>query len=131
MSTKLFYNAYEVQVLREVRRASKNKSNTDLNKLKQDLAKRNIQVNFELKNGKIDFISFKKNEFEINSIKGIDRVFTDRVVKSINENKNSLEQAKKEEKKPEYNRFAEMKKHREERTELLNRNMYDTKGFTR
>jgi len=131
MSTKLFYNAYEVQVLREVRRSSKNKSNTDLNKLKQDLAKRNIQVNFELKNGKIDFISFKKNEFEINSIKGNDRVFTDRVVKSINENKNSLEQAKKEEKKPEYNRFAEMKKHREERTELLNRNMYDTKGFTR
>lgn len=34
MSTKLFYNAYEIQVLRDVRRASKDKSNTDLNKLK-------------------------------------------------------------------------------------------------
>lgn len=131
MSTKLFYNAYEIQVLREVRRASKDKSNTDLNKLKQDLAKRNIQVNFKLKNGKIDFISFKKNEFEITSIKGNDRVFTDRVIKSINENKNSLEQAQMEEKKPQYNRFAELKKHRDERAELLSRNLYDPKGLSR
>lgn len=131
MSTKLFYNAYEIEVLREVRRASKDKSNTDLNKLKQDLAKRNIQVNFEVKNGKLNFISFKKNDFEISSIKGNDRIFIDRVIKSIDENKYSLEQAKKEEKKPEYNRFEEIKRLREARTELLSRNMYDTKGFTR
>ncbi|MFD2289231.1 hypothetical protein GJU39_21895 [Pedobacter petrophilus] len=131
METKIFYTAYEINALREIRRASKDKSNTDLNKLKESLAKRNINVNFEVKNGRIQSISFKKNEFEINSIKGNDRVFTDRIVKSINENKNSLEQAKKEEKKPDYNRFAELKKHREERTELLSRDMYNTKGFSK
>lgn len=131
METKLFYNAYEINALREIRRASKDKSNTDLNKLKENLAKKNIHVNFEVKNGKLQNISFKKNEFEISSIKGNDRIFTDRVVKSVEENKKSQEQAKNEEKKPEYNRFAEMKKHREERTQLLNRDMYNTKGFSK
>ncbi|SDY05419.1 hypothetical protein [Flavobacterium degerlachei] len=131
METKLFYNAYEINALREIRRASKNKYNTDLNKLKENLAKKNIHVDFEVKNGTLRNISFKKNEFEINSIKGNDRVFTDRIVKSVNNNKNSLEQSKKAEKTKEYNRFEELKKHREERTQLLNRDMYNTKGFSK
>ncbi|WP_159638983.1 hypothetical protein [Sphingobacterium composti Ten et al. 2007 non Yoo et al. 2007] len=132
MERKLFYNAYEINVLREVRRASKDKSVTDLNKLKEKLAEKGIKVNFETKQGKVQSISFKKNEFEINSIKGKDRVWTDLVVKSVSENKNALEKAQKQEKeKPQYNRFEEMKKHREERTELLSRNMYDTKGLSR
>jgi len=132
METKIFYNAYEINVLREVRRASKDKSATDLNKLKENLAKQNIKVDFEMKNNRVTSISFKKNEFEISSVKGNDRVWTDRIVKSIDENKKSLEQAKTAERsKPDYNRFAEMKKHREERSDLLSRNMYDTKGLSK
>lgn len=131
METKFFYNAYEIHVLREVRRASKDKSVTDLNKLKEKLAEKGIKMNFETKQGKVQSISFKKNEFEINSIRGNDRVWIDRVVKSVDENKKTFEQAQKQEKKPEYNRFAELKQHREARTELLSRNMYDTKGFSR
>ena len=114
METKLFYNDYEIHLLREIRRESKNQSNTDLNKLKENLAKRNIHVNFEVKNGTLRNISFKKDKFEISSIKGNDRVFTDRILKSIDDNKKCLEQSKKEELKPKYNRFEELKKHREQ-----------------
>lgn len=52
MEKTIFYNQYEIQALREIRKASKNKENTDLQKLKADLAKKNIHVNFEVKNGK-------------------------------------------------------------------------------
>lgn len=129
METKMFYNAYEIHVLREIRRASKDKSVTDLNKLKEKLAEKGIKMNFETKQGKVQSISFKKNEFEINSTRGNDRVWTDRVIKSVSDNKNTLEKAQKQEReKPDYNRFAEIRKQREERTELLSRDMYKTKG---
>ncbi|MEJ5148836.1 hypothetical protein [Sphingobacterium sp. MYb388] len=132
METKLFLTQMEIHGLNEIRKASKNKDVTDVHKLREQLAKRNIDVTFEIKGDRITTISFKNEHFQVNSIKGYERSFTDRVLKSINENKMaSLAEQNKQKESPKYNRFEEIKRTREERTQLLNRNLYDTKGMSR
>lgn len=132
MNTKLFLTKMEVHALNEIRKASKDRTVTDVHKLREQLAKRNINVNFEIKGDKVTAISFKKKDFQISSIKGNERLFTDRVLKSVAENKQALTaELKAENQAPKRNRFEEIKCHRTEKTQLLNRNLYDTKGMSR
>lgn len=132
MNTKLFLTKMEVHALNEIRKASKDRNVTDVHKLREQLAKRNINVNFEIKGDKVTAISFKKKDFQISSIKGNERLFTDRVLKSVAENKQALTaELKAENQAPKHNRFEEIKRHRAEKTQLLNRNLYDTKGMSR
>lgn len=132
MNTKLFLTKMEVHALNEIRKASKDRTVTDVHKLREQLAKRNINVNFEIKGDKVTAISFKKKDFQISSIKGNERLFTDRVLKSVAENKQALmAELKAENQAPKRNRFEEIKRHRAEKTQLLNRNLYDTKGMSR
>jgi len=132
MNTKLFLTKMEVHALNEIRKASKDRNVTDVHKLREQLAKRNINVNFEIKGDKVTAISFKKKDFQISSIKGNERLFTDRVLKSVAENKQALTaELKAENQAPKRNKFDEIKKQRTERTQLLSRNLYDTKGMSR
>lgn len=132
MNTKLFLTKMEVHTLNEIRKASKDRTVTDVHKLREQLAKRNINVNFEIKGDKVTAISFKKKDFQISSIKGNERLFTDRVLKSVAENKQALTaELKAENQGPKRSKFEEIKRYRAEKTQLLNRSLYDTKGMSR
>lgn len=133
MTTQIFIKPYDIHVLREIRRASKEKNITDIHKLKERLAKQDIKVNFDVKYGKVQNVSFQKGDFKISSIKGHERLFTDRVIKSVEVNKNSLtnEQNKEKQQGQGINRFDQVRAMREEKTALERRDMYNTKGFGR
>lgn len=132
MERALFLNVHEVHQLNEIRRISRDKSITDLNKLKERLKEKKIDMKIDVKFGKVQHVSFQSKDFKIDSTKGIDRVFTDKVLKNVEKNGKEHQQAlQKERNKPEYNRFDELKRNREERTNTINQNMYNTKGLSR
>lgn len=133
MSTKLLYNTYEIHLFREVRRASKDKSITDIHKLKERLSRQNIKVSFEIKNGKVQNISFEKESFKVTSVKGNDRVFTDRVLKSVDSNhKEQMTSKNKEQSQEKGNdRFDKIRATREQKTAIEKQSMYSNKGLSR
>lgn len=128
LNTKIFRSEQEIHSLRIIRRVSNDKNVTDLNKLKEELQKHKIDVKFEIKDGKVQNISFKKSGFDLDSVRGNDRVWTDRVIKSVQENKAlSMDKGKEE---PKRSRFDEIKANREERTKMQQQGLYNTKGLS-
>lgn len=132
MSTKIFYTQQELHTLREIRRISKDKTITDVNKLQQRLKERGIKVTFDKdkSNGKVKSISFEKDTLKVDSVKANDRVWTDRVLNSVDKNR---EQMIKEMNSPKVqnDRFEEIRRTREERTKMQEQSMYNNKGLER
>lgn len=100
--------------------------------LQSKLSKRGVKMDIKGKGSLYPNyqISFKnKRGFSRDSAKGRDRIFTDMVRKNVQkgvekEKANLL-------KKPEYNRFAEIRKNRELKTSMERANIFSNKGLSR
>lgn len=131
MDTKIFFSKQEQQnfdKIREISRKSK-----DFKEFQKNLKSRGFETKIKFnKKGKVKDVEFKKGEHKINSTKANERTFTDNIVKNIEKNREATKMLEKaQNKKPEYNRFDAIKQQREERTKLLGRDMYDTKGLSK
>lgn len=115
---KSFANEYEIEMYNIIKTTSKNSDITDISKLKEALAKRNIIMKIENNTaGKVRTLSFvdKRGKFEINGDLGKERFQWEPIKKNVEQNfKNMKEKEQLEKEKPVYNRFDELKKHREE-----------------
>lgn len=115
---KSFANEYEIEMYNIIKSTSKNENITDISKLKEALEKRNIIMKIESNTeGKIRTLSFadKRGKFEINGDLGKERFQWEPIKKNVEQNfKNMKEKEQLEKDKPTYNRFDELKKHREE-----------------
>lgn len=115
---KSFANEYEIEMYNIIKRTSKNENITDISKLKEALEKRNIIMKIESNvEGKVRTLSFadKRGKFEINGDLGKERFQWEPIKKNVEQNfKNMKEKEQLEKDKPTYNRFDEIKKHREE-----------------
>lgn len=115
---KSFANEYEIEMYNIIKTTSKKSDITDVSKLKEALAKRNIIMKIENNTaGKVRTLSFadKRGKFEINGDLGKERFQWEPIKKNVEQNlKNMKEREKSEKEKPTYNRFDELKKHREE-----------------
>lgn len=115
---KTFANEYEIEMYNIIKSTSKNASITDVSKLKEALEKRNILMKIETTaEGKVRTLSFvaKSGKFEINGNLGKERFQWEPIKKNVEQNfKNMKEKEQQERDKPTYNRFDELKKHRDE-----------------
>lgn len=115
---KSFANEYEIEMYNIIKSTSKNENITDISKLKEALEKRNIIMKIESNTeGKVRTLSFadKRGKFEINGDLGKERFQWEPIKKNVEQNfKNMKEKEQLEKDKPTYNRFDELKKHREE-----------------
>jgi hypothetical protein len=115
---KSFANEYEIEMYNIIKTTSKNSDITDISKLKEALAKRNIIMKIENNTtGKVRTLSFadKRGKFEINGDLGMERFQWEPIKKNVEQNfQNMKEKEQLERDKPTYNRFDELKKHREE-----------------
>jgi hypothetical protein len=115
---KSFANEYEIEMYNIIKSTSKNENITDISKLKEALEKRNIIMKIENNTeGKVRTLSFadKRGKFEINGDLGKERFQWEPIKKNVEQNlKNMKEKEQLEKDKPTYNRFDELKKHREE-----------------
>lgn len=115
---KILLNDYEVHKRNKITQISKDKSITSIDKLKEALAKENIKMKIDKSpSGHVRNISFsdKRGKFEVDGTKGAES----HVWKNINDNvlsnakdAKAVEQAQAS--KPQYNRFDELKKQRDE-----------------
>lgn len=116
-------------ILHESRRS------TSMKDLQSKLAKKGVKMDI-ISRGKLYpnyQISFKnKRGFSLDSAKGKDRIFTDKVRNNV-QKVAEVEQSKAKEllQKPEYNRFAEIRKNRELNTSMQRGNMFNNKGLSR
>lgn len=123
------YFWYTTRTILEESRKSKS-----MKDLQDRLKKKGIQMNVAHR-GKTMLnynISFKnKRGFKLDSSKGKDRVFTDMVRKNVRQNVVDLQKAKELQNKPEYSRFAEIRRNRELKTSLESGRMFNNKGLNR
>lgn len=123
------YFWYTTRIILDESRKSKS-----MKDLQERLKKKGIQMNVTHR-GKTMLnynISFRnKRGFKLDSSKGKDRVFTNMVRKNVKQNSIDLQKAKELQKKPEYSRFAEIRKNRELKTSLESGRMFNNKGMNR
>lgn len=138
MDTKWFLKPSEVNTLREIRRTSADKSVMNAQKLKERLEQKGIKVHFEIKHSKVQSITFAKDDFKITSLKGADRVFTDRIMKSLEKNREAFRAKQIDQQKQAETKQAQAKEQiqkirdsREERTRIQGQSLYNSKGLSR
>lgn len=138
MNTKMFYSSLELTTLREIRRESKNKDNLNIQKLKDNLAERGYKVEFSIKQGKIQSVSFEKDNFKIDSINANQRGFTNTILKQLEKNRESFrdvqnrnDKAVSERKEIAENQIKEVRSSRDERTSLYNQDIFKSKDLGR
>ena len=107
-------------------------------KLKERLETKGIKVEFEVKQGKVQNISFTRDDFQITSVKGVHRNFTKTVMNNLEKNREAFrakqfaEQKQVEDKKQLVKeQIQEVRNIREEKTKLQAQNMYSNKGLSR
>lgn len=115
---KILLNDYEVHMRNKITQISKDKSITSMDKLKEALAKENIKMKLDKSpSGHVRNISFsdKRGKFEIDGEKGAQAHVWKNIERNVSSNsKEAQEQAQAQASKPQYNRFDELKKQRDE-----------------
>lgn len=130
MSTKIFYTQIELLTYRKIREVSKKSNNVQ--ELKKNLEKHGIKTNFSFDHkGKVQNLSFEKESFKMNSVKGIDRTYTDRIVNTLDKNREKLQQNIQKEMQQKPNRFDEIRANRDLKTQMERQPMYNTKSMKR
>lgn len=138
METKILLKPNELQTLREIRRTSSDKNVLNVQKLKERLEQQGIKMTYEIKSGKVQNVSFEKDDFKISSSKANEKLFTDKVMNNLDKNREAFRSKQSEQQKEELQKKEQAKQQiqsikdsREERTQLQQNSIYNTKNLGR
>lgn len=138
METKIFLKPHELNTLREIRRASSDKNILNAQKLKERLDQQGIKMNFEIKGGKVQSVSFEKDDFKISSSRANEKLFTDKVLQNLDKNRdafrskqNDLQKELNQKKEQANQQIQNIKDSRQERTQLQQGEIYNSKNLGR
>lgn len=138
METKIFLKPHELNTLREIRRASSDKNILNAQKLKERLDQQGIKMNFEIKGGKVQNVSFEKDDFKISSFRANEKLFTDKVLQNLDKNRdafrskqNDLQKELNQKKEQANQQIQNIKDSRQERTQLHQGEIYNSKNLGR